>query len=68
MTRVITVNGTTYQFDEKMDIDALLTMLKLTDTICAVEVNSTLVSHHDRENFKLQDGDTVEIVSLVGGG
>lgn len=35
---------------------------------CAVEVNRTLVPKRRHEEHQLADGDTVEIVTLVGGG
>ena len=35
---------------------------------CAVEVNRTLVPRSRHESHQLQDGDRVEVVTLVGGG
>lgn len=65
---MITVNGKTHTFDNRMTLCALLVDLALSDTLCAIEVNNTLVPHKERAEYTLQDGDKVEIVSLVGGG
>ena len=65
---MITVNGTSHEYDREISLKELLIKLKLTTSLCAIEVNSELVSHTIRDEFTLQDGDTVEIVSLVGGG
>ncbi len=42
--------------------------MNLSDQLCAVEVNKELVPHKERNTFVLQEGDRVEIVTLVGGG
>jgi sulfur carrier protein len=65
---MITVNGTSHEYDKEISLKELLIKLKLATSLCAIEVNSELVSHTIRDEFTLQDGDTVEIVSLVGGG
>lgn len=36
--------------------------------IVAVEINGTIIKKSDYENTTLKDGDSVEIVSFVGGG
>ena len=65
---MITVNGITHEFNSDITLQELLVRLELSDSLCAVEVNNTLISHKQRDEYKLQEGDTVEIVSLVGGG
>jgi sulfur carrier protein len=65
---VITVNGKTQPFQSETTLRELLAQLALLHTLCAIEVNNTLVPHKERDEYTLQDGDKVEIVSLVGGG
>jgi|TARA_B100000959_G_scaffold234529_1_gene252376 thiamine biosynthesis protein ThiS len=64
---VITVNGKKLDI-ENMQLHDLLVRMELANQLCAVEVNKTLVPHKEREACELQDGDIVEIVTLVGGG
>ncbi len=64
---MITVNGVTQKFKE-LTLQELLTDLDLANKLCAIEVNNKLVPHSERNEYVLQDGDSVEIVSLVGGG
>ena len=64
---MITVNGITHEFNSDITLQELLVRLELSDSLCAVEVNNTLIPHKQRDEYKLQEGDTVEIVSLVGG-
>jgi thiamine biosynthesis protein ThiS len=51
-----------------LTVVTLLTQLKLIGQPCAVEVNKALVPKRRHEAHELRDGDTVEIVTLVGGG
>ena len=68
----LTVNGERcdYPTDSAgaFTVVALLAQLKLTGQPCAVEVNKALVPKRNHESHQLRDGDTVEIVTLVGGG
>ena len=65
---MLTVNGKEIEYDSSMQLTDLLDDLEVSNQLCAVEVNSTLVPHHDRDNYTLGDGDIIEIVTLVGGG
>jgi len=64
---VITINGKKTETNA-IFLSDLLVQIDLAKQLCAVEVNKTLVSHKERETYKLQDGDDIEIVTLVGGG
>lgn len=64
----ITVNGQEKQVDAGTTITALLTELELADKPAAVEVNKIVVPKKQHEQTQLQDGDVIEIVTLVGGG
>ena len=65
---MITVNGQSMQFDEDIYLTLLMEQLGYANKPCAIEVNQKLVPHHKRESHVLSSGDTIEIVTLVGGG
>ena len=65
---IISVNGEKTALDQPCTVRDLLSQNKLASAICAVEVNRTLVPKKQRETTMLNDGDAVEIVTLVGGG
>lgn len=54
--------------DGNVSVEALLAHLGLAGQPCAVEVNKAVVRKRDHASHKLQDGDAVEVVTLVGGG
>src|SRR5688572_8842345 len=67
MTR-LTVNSQPRQFPEPLTVAELLASLKLDPRRVAVEVNRDVVPRAQHEEHRLKDGDTVEVVTLVGGG
>ena len=64
---MITVNGQQIQKNTKL-LTELLSQMNLSDQLCAVEVNKKLIPFRERDAYQLQEGDDVEIVTLVGGG
>ncbi len=64
----ITVNGEHRQVAEGMTIAQLLQGLGLADKYVAVEVNQQVISRPRHAEHLLKAGDTLEIVTLVGGG
>jgi|TARA_Y100000294_G_scaffold106257_1_gene98693 sulfur carrier protein len=64
---VITVNGEKLE-TKSLKLSDLLSKMNLSDQLCAIEVNKKLVPHKEKDKHILQDGDVVEIVTLVGGG
>ncbi|MBT3278797.1 MAG: sulfur carrier protein ThiS [Phycisphaerales bacterium] len=64
----LTINGHNETFDAPMTISALLETLGKNPKLVAVEVNRDLVTRKLHAETTLVDGDTVEIVTLVGGG
>jgi thiamine biosynthesis protein ThiS len=64
----ISVNGQEVSFDSPCTVEQLLDRQPQKPRACAVEVNRTLVPRKRHAEHALQDGDTVEIVTLVGGG
>ncbi|MFP4054029.1 MAG: sulfur carrier protein ThiS [Phycisphaerae bacterium] len=64
----ITVNGEPRDIAADSSIATLLQVMQLEPTRVAVEHNRQLVPRSLHAETRLQDGDTLEIVTLVGGG
>lgn len=64
----LTVNGETRELTDGASIDALLEAMGLAGQPVAVEVNRQVVPKRQHETHTLTDGDTIELVTLVGGG
>lgn len=64
----VQVNGEQRTFEDACTVARLLDDLKLAGQPCAVEVNAAVVPRREHGERLLSDGDTVEIVTLVGGG
>ncbi|HZW10213.1 MAG TPA: sulfur carrier protein ThiS [Phycisphaerales bacterium] len=64
----ITVNSEPRDLPEGTTLAQLISELGLDKSACAAEVNKTLVPKRQHAGQPLRDGDTVELVTLVGGG
>jgi len=64
----LTVNGEKYEHGGDGAVSALLAELGATPEHTAVTVNGDLVFSKQWKDFKLNDGDTVEVLTFVGGG
>lgn len=64
----IRVNGEEMSLDQPCSVSNLIGRCRLDHAPCAVEVNTQLVPKREHDQHLLSDGDTVEIVTLVGGG
>jgi len=62
------VNGQPRQLPEHTTIEQLIEQLGLAGSICAAEGDKKIVPKRERSSFQIQDGMTIEIVTLVGGG
>jgi sulfur carrier protein len=62
------VNGSLKELPENLTVEGLIELLGMSDGICAAEVDKKLVPKGERASVVLQDGQQVEIVSLIGGG
>lgn len=63
-----TVNGEQRDIPAGTTIEQLIAELGLENSICATEVDKKIVPKRERSSFQIQDGMTIEIVTLVGGG
>jgi sulfur carrier protein len=64
----IVVNGQQKDLPEGLTVAALIREMGLASAACAAEVNKTLIPRREHDARTLQSGDTVELVTLVGGG
>jgi sulfur carrier protein len=64
----LTVNGESHEHSGDGSVPALLAELGARPEHSALTVNGDLVFSKDWNEFKLNDGDTVEILTFVGGG
>lgn len=62
------VNGEPAQVGDGATVADLVQQLGLSPERVAIEVNQTLVRRAHYRDARLNDGDRVEIVTLVGGG
>jgi len=63
-----TVNGQPRELPDNTTVEGLIDILGLAGSICAAEVDKKIVPKRERSETVLTDGQTIEIVSLVGGG
>jgi thiamine biosynthesis protein ThiS len=64
----LTINGQTSSAPQLASVAELAKWLELPSFGCAVELNGRVVRKAEHAETKLQDGDRLEIVRLVGGG
>lgn len=62
------VNGEERELPAVRTVQDLIKAMGITGKAIAVEVNRKVVRKKDHESAELREGDTVEIVTLVGGG
>jgi thiamine biosynthesis protein ThiS len=62
------VNGEMRELADHATVSQLLEQLGLAGTPTAVEVNREVVPKRRHDETTLNDGDVVEVVTLVGGG
>jgi sulfur carrier protein len=64
----ITVNGETRETDENMTLFALIESLELEGKVMAAAVNMHIVKQESWGDYRLAEGDKVELLDFVGGG
>lgn len=64
----ITVNGESREVSEGTTVAVLIEAMGLGGSACAAEVNRDLVPKREHGARELREGDSVELVTLVGGG
>ena len=64
----VTLNGEIKQIENNITVSGLLESLQIEQARVAVEVNLKIIKKTDYLSHQLNEGDSVEIVSFVGGG
>jgi sulfur carrier protein len=64
----VTVNGEERSLPAGATVADLIRELGLSKAACAAEVNKALVPRKEHGSRKLSENDSVELVTLVGGG
>ena len=68
---ILKVNGKEMRFDSENNpatIELLLKQLKIDQAAVVAEVDSQIIERNRFTEFKLQDGQSIELVTFVGGG
>ena len=64
----VSVNGERIELDRRISVADLLRRCRRAETPCAVEINDRVVPWREHPDHLVDDGDRIEIVTLVGGG
>jgi sulfur carrier protein len=64
----IVLNGEQRGLDDALTLRGLIDRLELNGKRLAVEVNEEVVPRSQHSEYRLHDGDRVEIVHAIGGG
>jgi sulfur carrier protein len=64
----VTVNGRSREFDGEMSLPELVRRLEITFPRIAVAHNGEVLRQEEHAQAVIRDGDTIEIVRMVGGG
>jgi sulfur carrier protein len=67
-TVTLQVNGEQHQCPAAVSLPAFLERLGLNPRLVAVEYNGEILHRQFWDNTTMQDGDRLEIVTIVGGG
>ncbi len=64
----IIVNGEKKQYLDEMSVNDILEELSLIGKVMAAAVNMDIVKQDNWSDYKLKDGDKLELLDFVGGG
>jgi sulfur carrier protein len=64
----VTINGSPIELERPLSIRDLLASVDVPPNYLAVEINAEVVPRAEHATHLVADGDTVEVVTLVGGG
>ncbi len=62
------INGETKEFNADMSLQDILSELKLEGKVMAAAVNMEIVKQDKWSEYRLKDGDKLELLDFVGGG
>lgn len=64
----LTINGEIREFQDEMTLEEVLNELSLVGKIMAAAVNMNIVKQDKWDEYRLSDGDKLELLDFVGGG
>jgi len=64
----VQVNGETHTVNDGATLGQLLQQLSLTGGRLAAEVNRDIIPRSEHQQYRLNDGDHIEVVHAIGGG
>ena len=64
----ITVNGKVNELEHSMTVEQMLDSVEVPPNYLAVEVNAMVVPREQYTTHPIENGDQIELVTLVGGG
>ena len=64
----VMVNKKLLVLDNKITLENLLIEISVSTKYMAIEVNEMIIPKSQYENYRLKDGDVVEVINAVGGG
>lgn len=64
----VTINGKTSEMIEKLSVRDVITERKLPVTLVIIELNGEIIKRELWDNLKLNPGDNLEIIRIIGGG
>jgi sulfur carrier protein len=64
----VTINGNSVELERAVSIRELLLSADVPPNYLAVEINADVVPRDRHDTQLVQDGDQIEVVTLVGGG
>jgi len=64
----IQLNGSSYEVNDRTNLEDLLNKLKIMNNKVAIEVNGEIIEKKKYPNLILKKDDKVEIVHFIGGG
>jgi len=64
----VIINGQSKDFEANITLDNLLKKLSLDGKVMAAAVNMEIVKQDSWNNYRLSDGDKLELLDFVGGG
>jgi len=65
---IVTINGKTREFASPLTVTDLLKELQLASQLVLVERNLEIVERDDMAKTQVTEGDTIEVLKVVGGG
>jgi len=65
---IVIVNGNEKEFKKSITVEELLSELSLDGKVMAAAVNMNIIKQNNWNEYRLEDGDKLELLDFVGGG